>query len=79
MLRVIHMYPSGASEPTVVYKEPLFVDEHGPLMNVFIWEEPTEENIASEWIRTVAATYSCKILQLCKYDASVYGYDANCD
>ena len=26
--RLIHMYPSGASQPAVVYKEPLFVDEH---------------------------------------------------
>ena len=29
-------------------------------MNVFIREAPTEKNIASERIRTVAATYGCK-------------------
>ena len=28
MLRLVHMNLSGASEPTVAYKEPLFVDEH---------------------------------------------------
>ena len=71
------MYLSGASEPTVVYKESLFADEHRVLMNVFIREAPIEKNIASECIRTVDATYGCKILQLCEYDASVYGYDAN--
>ena len=32
-----------------------------------------------ECIRTVAATYGCKILQLYEYDANVYGYDANCE
>ena len=42
-------------------------------------EAPTEENIASECIRTVAATHGCKMLQLCKYKANVYGYDANCE
>ena len=48
-------------------------------MNVLIQEAPTEGNIASECIRTVAATYGCKILQPCEYDANVYGYDANCE
>ena len=28
LLNLIHIYPSGASEPTAVYKEPLFVEEH---------------------------------------------------
>ena len=36
LLRPIHMYPPGASEPTVVYKEPLFVDERSLLKNVLI-------------------------------------------
>ena len=49
------------------------------LINVFIREAPIEENIVSECIRTIAATYGCKILQLCKYNANVYGYDANCE
>ena len=48
-------------------------------MNVFIREAPIEENIASECIRIVATTHGCKILQLCKYDANVYGYVANCE
>ena len=48
-------------------------------MNVFIREAPIDENIASEGIRTAATTHGCKILQLCKYDVSVYGYDANCE
>ena len=38
-----------------------------------------EDNTASECIRTVAATYGCKILQLYEYDANVYGYDVNCE
>ena len=38
-----------------------------------------EDNTASECIRTVAATYACKILQLYEYDANGYGYDANCE
>ena len=32
-----------------------------------------EDNTTSECIRTVAATYDCKILQLYEYDANVYG------
>ena len=28
MLKLIHMYPFGGSEPTVVYKESLFVVEY---------------------------------------------------
>ena len=68
------MYPSGASETTVIYKEPLFVDEHNWfLMNVFIREAPIEKNVASKCIRTIAAKYGCKILQLCEYDAKLYG------
>ena len=34
-----------------------------------------EDNTASECVRTVAATYGCKIVQLYEYDANVYGYD----
>ena len=36
-LRLIRMYPSGASEPTVVYKEQLFVDEHWFLMKWYMF------------------------------------------
>ena len=39
------------------------------VMTVFIREAPIEENTASEWIRTEAATCSCKIVQLCEYEA----------
>ena len=38
-----------------------------------------EDNNASECVRIVAATYSCKILQLYEYNENVYGYDANCE
>ena len=73
------MYPSGTSEPTAVYKGPLFVDEHRFLMNFCIREAPIEKNIASECTRTVVARYGCKILQLCEYNANVCGYDAKCE
>ena len=61
------MYPSDASEPTVVYKEPLFADEHCFLflINVFI--------------RNSSLPSGCKILQLCEYDANMYRYDAHCE
>ena len=49
------------------------------LMTVFIRRAPVKHNIASECIRTVAATYSCEILQLYQYDANVYGSDKNCE
>ena len=49
------------------------------LMNVFFLEAPTEENISSECIRTVATMHGCKSLQLCKYYANVYGYNADCE
>ena len=48
-------------------------------MTVFIRREPVDDNTASECIRTVAATYDCKILQPYAYDANVYGYYANCE
>ena len=47
-------------------------------MTVFIRRALVEDNTSSEHIRTVVATYGCKNLQLCEYDANVYGYDANC-
>ena len=71
LLTLIHMYPYGASETTVVYKEPSFVDENWFLINVFIREALIEENIPSECIRTIAVTYGCSILQLCECDANV--------
>ena len=36
-----------------------------------------EGNTASECIRTVAATYGCKILQLNECEANEYEYEAN--
>ena len=53
------MYPSGASEPTAVNKEPLFVGEQWFFMNAFIPEALMEKNIASECICTAAAMYGC--------------------
>ena len=44
-------------------------------MTVFIRRAQVEDKTASEWIRTVTATYGCKILQLYEYDANVYGYE----
>ena len=54
------MYPVAESEAKVVYKETLFVDNHQFFMNVSIREAPTEENTASECVRTVAATMAVK-------------------
>ena len=45
-------------------------------MTVFIRRALVEDNTASECIRTVVATYGCKILQPYEYDANVYGYNA---
>ena len=66
------MYPACESQAKVVYKETLFVDEHYFFMAVFIREAPIKGNTASECIRTVAATYGCKILQLCEYGEDEY-------
>ena len=33
--RLIHMYPAAESEAKVVYKEPLFIDEHSFFYLVF--------------------------------------------
>ena len=69
------MYPatkSGRNE-----SGPFVIDDYF-LRSVVIRRAPVEDNIASECIRTVAATYGCKILQLYEYDENVYGYDANC-
>ena len=45
-------------------------------MAVSISEAPVEDNTVSECIRIVAATYGCKILQLCEYEANENGYEA---
>ena len=47
-------------------------------MTDFIRRAPADDNTASEHIRTVAATYGCKILQPYEYDANMYRYDAIC-
>ena len=47
-------------------------------MTVFVRRAPVEDNTASERIRTVAATYGCKILQPYEYDANIYRYDGIC-
>ena len=44
-------------------------------MNYSVPEASIEKITASGRIRTVAATYGCKILQLCEYDENVYGYE----
>ena len=72
------MYQATKFEVTWFIKNhSLFVDEHYFSMDVFIQEALIEENTASGCIRTVAATCGCKILQLCKYEANEYGYEAN--
>ena len=48
-------------------------------MSVFIREAPIEENTASECIRTVAAMYDGRILQLYEYGTDEYGYEASCE
>ena len=37
-----------------------------------------EDDTASECIRTIAATYGCKILELYEYEANEYGFEAEC-
>ena len=54
---------------------PFVTDDY--ILTVFIRGAPVEDNTASECIRTVAAMYGCKILQLYEYNANVSGYDAN--
>ena len=55
------MYPateSGRSESA-----PFAIDDYF-FMTVFIRRAPVEDNAASECIRTIAATYGCKILRI---------------
>ena len=63
-------------------KGKLFIKNHHFLltiifMTVFITGAPVEDNTVSECIRTVAATYGCKILQLYKYEAKSGWYSKN--
>ena len=62
-----------ATESARTESGPFVIDDKF-FMSVFIIRAPVEDNTASECIRTVAATYGCKILQLYKYDAKVYRY-----
>ena len=64
----IHIRQPNTAEAKV---EHLFIDDY------FLWlfslkDHRVEDTTASEGIRTVAATYGCKILQLYEYDANVY-------
>ena len=63
------MYPStefGRNE-----SGPFVIDDYF-FMTVFIRRVPVEDNTSSECIRTVAAMWVVKILQLYEYDAKVY-------
>ena len=73
------MYPAAESEAKVVYREPIFVDEHKFFMTVFIREALMEENAASDCSHTVATTFGCKILQLYEYEVNECGYEAICE
>ena len=71
------MHPIAESEAKVVHKEPIFVDQ---FLILFIREARKEDNTTSECVRTVGATYVCKILQLYKYVANEGNrYEANCE
>ena len=59
VVKLIHMYPATESCRS----------ESVDYLTVFIRRAPLKHNTASECIRTVAATYGCKILQPYKYDA----------
>ena len=56
---------------------PFVIDEY--FLTVFNRRAPVEDNTAMECVRTVAATYGCKILQLYEYDANVYANNTNCE
>ena len=45
-------------------------------MTVFIRGAAVEDNIVSECIPTVAATYGCNILQRYECEANEYGYES---
>ena len=53
------MYPSGASEPTVVCKEPLFVDERWFLMNSFIQEAPIGKRMVVKFYNYANTMRTC--------------------
>ena len=70
------MYPATKSDRN---ESGQFVIDNYFFMTVFIRRAPVEDNTASERIHTVAATYGCKILQPCEYNANVYRYNAICE
>ena len=64
------MLPVTESEAKVVDKEQTFVIENYFLWTVFIRGAPVKDSTVLECIRTVAAMYGCKILQLYKYEGN---------
>ena len=68
------MWPATESEAKVVFKGPPMVIDDYLFITVFVTGALVEDNTASECIRTVAATYGCKISQLYEYEANEYGY-----
>ena len=55
------------------------IEIHDKFLTVLIRGVSVEDNTESECIRTAAATYGCKILQLYEYEANEYGYEAKCE
>ena len=70
------MYP--ATEPGRSKSGSFVIDDYF-FMTVFIRRARVEDTTVSECIRTVGATYGCKILPLYEHDENVYGYDSNCE
>ena len=72
------MYRADESEAKVAHKEPLFIIGDY-FYDHFHKRALVEDNTASDCIRIVAATYSCKILQLYEYEANEYVYEGKCE
>ena len=72
ILGLVHMSPLSEPEGKVVSKEPDYLLLTIIFMTVLIRGALVEDNTATECIRTVAATYGCKILIL-----QLYEYEAN--
>ena len=68
--------PLAESKAKVVCKETFVIED---FFAVFFSGALVEDNTASEYIRTLAATYGCKILQMYEYEANEYKYEAKCE
>ena len=80
--KIIKEYQFMEHERQKIIKEYQFMEhERQKIIREYQFMEHERQKLSrnnSSWIHTIAATYHRKILELYKYEANEYGYEAKC-